>query len=994
MTDDQLNELLEAMRAQTETMNSVTNRLGDIGIIMAKTVTGNAKGVKDYDDALGRLRQNTEGLTRLEELALKQKEAEIEREANRKAAAQQSVQALKSFASAVMNAEVGFGKYGKVLDSTGDAAVSLGKNFGVLGTMAGYAVKGLTTLGGAALAQADNLLKATDSLSKIGGAGGLTTRELVEMGHRAGLTSKTLDLMVKPLQSLGNNLNVLGSNADNSIKAFGEMTAVSKEQRMAFQRLGVSQQELMQSQADYVALQAASGRNLKAETKDRAALQRASLEYTENLLTLAKITGEDVESIKKKQMDAARAVEFQIAQIQLENKARKAEQEGRTEDAARFRKQAKDQQTVLEGIAAFGNETVTKGARQFLSTGAVAGEEAAALARMGLMEDLVELRRAIQAGEDAQKAQAKFQDAYNKKFGETVQNIGTAAQFSKNTATAYGISETALENYNKRRDQNSEEELKAAKAKIEAAKGSGRDPAADARAALTQKEIEARVAIDKLTLAANPLVSGFNKTTTAATVLAGAATAAALALGAVAVAGKMTSGVPSPGGGGPGGGGGGGGPGGGGGGGGARSMASKALRFAGKAAAPLAVIGGGMQAYSGYKDADEAVASGKMTSAEATVKKSEAVGEGAGSAIGGIIGGALGSFLLPGVGTIAGAAVGSYIGGYFGKEAGTAVGTSKAKSDASAATEKGILDLIGRVESGGNYNILVGGKTKDNPPLTEMTVGQVLDFQSGMRQMGHESTAVGKYQIIRGTLAGLFQEGVVGYNDKFDQSTQDKLAEALLKRRGFEKYKAGQISSDTFADNLAKEWASLPMASGKSYYAGTGSNKSLIGRDEVLKAIGVSGAEATQVATASPTAPGPKEAPIAAPPVVATATPSTSAPTVASPEQSMPMAARGGIFSGSISGYPVELHGDELVAPIDPNSILAKMLTAGPGQAETLAQSSPLAKNNSSDSEASKELVAINMSMLEMMSTKLDTVIDRLGTSNDIQDKLLKYSSV
>lgn len=947
MTDDQLNELLEAMRAQTDTMNSVTNRLGDIGIIMAKTVTGNAKGVKDYDDALSRLRQNTEGLTRLEELALKQKEAEIERESNRKAATQQSVQALKSFASALMNTEVGFGKYGKVLDSAGDAAVSLGKNFGVLGTMAGYAVKGLTMLGGAAFTQADNLLKANDSLTKIGGAGGLTTKELVEMGHRAGLTSKTLDLMVKPLQSLGNNLNVLGSNADNSIKAFGEMTAVSKEQRMAFQRLGVSQQELMQSQADYVALQAASGRNLKAESKDRAALQKASLEYTENLLVLSKITGEDVESIKKKQMDAARAVEFQIAQIQLENKARKAEQEGRTEDAARFRKQAKDQQTVLEGIAAFGNETVTKGARQFLSTGAIASEEGAALVRMGLMDDLIELRRAIQAGEDAQKAQAKFQDAYNKKFGETLQNIGTAAQFSKNTATAFGISESSVENYNKRRDQNSEEELRAAKAKIDAAKAGGKDPAVDARAALTQKEIEATVAIDKLTLAANPLVNGFNKTTTAATVLAGAATAAAIALGAVAAT-RTVTGMKTPGGGGgappraPGGGGGA--PPGGGGG--ARAAARTIGRVATRAFLPAAAAMSAYDAYTSAKDAEKTLG---ITDRKATT--GEKVAAGVGGAVSGL------TFGLVDAGTV-------------GRGLMSAFGSEESKRAAANANERTLLDLIGSVESRGNYNILVGGKTKADPPLTEMTIGEVLEFQSGMKQMGHESTAVGKYQIIRGTLAGLFQEGVVGYNDKFDQTTQDKLAMALLKRRGFEKYKAGDIQPNTFADNLAKEWASLPMSNGQSYYAGTGTNKSLVSRDEVLKAIGIA-----------------KTAP-------ATSVASAAGAESSTPEQPMPMAARGGIFSGSVSGYPVELHGDELVAPIDPNSILAKMLTAGPGQAETLAQSAPMAKNNAFESDTSKELVAINMSILEMMSTKLDTVIDRLGTSNDIQDKLLKYSSV
>lgn len=942
MTDDQLNELLEAIKAQTGAMSGVTNKLEDIGIIMAKTVTNNAKGVKDYDDALARLRRNTEGLTRLEELAIQQKEAEIEREVNRKAATQQSVQALKSFASALMNAEVGFSKYGKVLDSAGDAAVSFGKTLGPLGAMAGYATKGLTTLGSAAFTQADNLLKANDSLTKIGGAGGMTTRELVDMGHRAGLTSKTLELMVKPLQSLGNNLNVLGSNADNSIKAFGEMTAVSKEQRMAFQRLGVSQQELMQSQADYVALQAASGRNLRTELKDRTALQRASLEYTENLLTLAKITGEDVEAVKKKQLDAARAVEFQVAQIQLENKARKAEQEGRTEDAARFRKQAKDQQTVLEGIAAFGNETVTKGARQFLSTGAVAGEEAAALARMGLMEDLVELRRAIQAGEDAQQAQAKFQDAYNKKFGETIDNVGVAAQLSKNTAAAFGISESALENYNKRRDQNTEEELRAAKAKIDAAKVGGRDPAADARAALTQKEIEARIAVDKLALAANPLVNGFNKTTTAATVLAGAATAAAIALGAVAATRTVTGmgGPGAP----PGGGvGGGGAPNGAGG---ARGAARTIGRVATRAFLPAAAAMSAYDAYTSAKDAEKTLG---ITDRKATT--GEKVAAGVGGAVSGL------TFGLIDAGTV-------------GRGLMSAFGSDESRRAAANANERTLLDLIGSVESRGNYNILVGGKTKSDPPLTEMTIGEVLDFQSGMKQMGHESTAVGKYQIIRGTLAGLFQEGVVGYNDKFDAATQDKLAMALLKRRGFEKYKTGDIPPNTFADNLAKEWASLPMSNGQSYYANVGSNKSLVSREEVLKAIGIAGtAPTTSVASASGAEPS-------------------------APQQPYPMARRGGIFSGSVSGYPVELHGDELVAPIDPNSILAKMLTAGPGQAETLAQSSPLANNSAFESDTSKELVAINMSMLEMMSTKLDTVIDRLGTSNDIQDKLLKYSSV
>lgn len=182
-----------------------------------------------------------------------------------------------------------------------------------------------------------------------------------------------------------------------------------------------------------------------------------------------------------------------------------------------------------------------------------------------------------------------------------------------------------------------------------------------------------------------------------------------------------------------------------------------------------------------------------------------------------------------------------------------------------AGTEQSILDLIGRVESRGNYNVLVGGKTKTDPPLTDMTVGEVMDFQSGMRSAGYETTAVGKYQIIRDTMGYLLQSGAVKMSDKFDQATQDRAASALLRRRGWEKFQAGDLSAKSFADNLAMEWAALPMEDGGSYYRGKGSNKALVARDDVMKAIS---------------------------------------------------AAKGGIATGPKTGYRAILHGAEAVVPL------------------------------------------------------------------------------
>lgn len=192
---------------------------------------------------------------------------------------------------------------------------------------------------------------------------------------------------------------------------------------------------------------------------------------------------------------------------------------------------------------------------------------------------------------------------------------------------------------------------------------------------------------------------------------------------------------------------------------------------------------------------------------------------------------------------------------------GTTVAGAMPGATPSGSVER-LLDFIGKHESGGDYNILVGGKRAN---LTDMTVDKVLQFQRQMRGAGFESTAVGKYQIINKTLMGIMNPAGVSTTDKFDKSTQDKLAIALLKNRGLDRYLGKQIDPETFADNLSKEWASLPYRTGKSFYAGVGSNKSLTSRNELIA--------------------------------------------------SLPKADSGGKFKGPDSGYPVMLHGEETVVP-------------------------------------------------------------------------------
>jgi len=154
-----------------------------------------------------------------------------------------------------------------------------------------------------------------------------------------------------------------------------------------------------------------------------------------------------------------------------------------------------------------------------------------------------------------------------------------------------------------------------------------------------------------------------------------------------------------------------------------------------------------------------------------------------------------------------------------------------------------LLDFIKQPESGGDYNIVWGGiKAKDRPnkSLTKMTIKEVLDWQDSIDKK-YNSEAAGAYQIMEDTLRPLPPAAGLLVSDLFNEANQDALATVLLKRRGLDRYLAGGLSAEEFANNLAREWASLPVVTGekkgRSFYAGDGLNKSHVSVDAFLKAV-------------------------------------------------------------------------------------------------------------------------------------------------------------
>jgi hypothetical protein len=151
------------------------------------------------------------------------------------------------------------------------------------------------------------------------------------------------------------------------------------------------------------------------------------------------------------------------------------------------------------------------------------------------------------------------------------------------------------------------------------------------------------------------------------------------------------------------------------------------------------------------------------------------------------------------------------------------------------ASERPVLDFIGGAEAAGNYNA-ISGNAKNAEPLDTLTISQVLDLQKHMisNKDKFPSSAVGKYQFINGTLISLIRELDLDKDALFTPELQDRLGYSLLERRGLSRYRSGELSKDQFAKNLAQEWASLPLPSGRSYYEGDGTNKALVSYDDFI----------------------------------------------------------------------------------------------------------------------------------------------------------------
>ena len=159
-------------------------------------------------------------------------------------------------------------------------------------------------------------------------------------------------------------------------------------------------------------------------------------------------------------------------------------------------------------------------------------------------------------------------------------------------------------------------------------------------------------------------------------------------------------------------------------------------------------------------------------------------------------------------------------GNFVGSTLNNIFGTGSQQNNLSPVSTGGLAEFIGGLESGNDYTKMVGGA--QDASVLNKTIDELMSEKGGQ-------FAMGRYQIQMRTASEVLKNaGIDTSSFKFDQAGQDKIFELLLKRRGIDDFMSGKITQDQFAKNLSMEWAALPQdASGRGYYDGVGTNKSL-----------------------------------------------------------------------------------------------------------------------------------------------------------------------
>jgi hypothetical protein len=329
----------------------------------------------------------------------------------------QSIDRIKTstlgLASALKDGQTGASVYNNGIESAAEALSIFLKPLGLIGKALGAVVGISGKLVSEVNKQTDALFKSYENLNRFGV--GVTTgiEGVMQLSQQMGYTVGELDAFSNLIGRNSQSLAMMGGTAAKGAQQFGALIQEVSPQREMWRRLGLDVEQQNAAYAGYLRILTLTGQSQRRTTSD---LAQGSQEYLHNLITLSKITGQTVDELVTQREALLAEQRFASAQRDLLKKAADAERDGSQDTAARYRKQAEENEKLVGSVP----KELRAGVAD-LTTGYVGTSQAALQVYRGMPQMAMKIMSQNFLAADAvtigEKEAAKRLDAFGKTLG-------------------------------------------------------------------------------------------------------------------------------------------------------------------------------------------------------------------------------------------------------------------------------------------------------------------------------------------------------------------------------------------------------------------------------------------------------------------------------------------------------------------------------------------------------------------------------------------------
>ena len=336
--------------------------------------------------------------------------------------------------STLLDSTKGMSKYGDGLSSMGNGIESLLGYFGPFGKALGFAVSSLFNLVGASLKQNEVLNDTYEKLSEFGQVDVSGIQGMFNNLQKAGMTVAEIGKYAEIITSVSPQLASLGNSAADGAKILTDSfshiknTGVEKQFRM----LGFTSESLFKTFANYEGLM---GRMGFMQGKSTTQIAKESAEYVKTLDQLSKLTGESRDALQAKMDADASDLKFRLKLTEVDDVTR-----------ARLQKAS-----VL--MSEFGEESAAGFREMIANNGAVVGEASQKLAQ-STGGASTQITKDLLAGKITSIEAARLIALAKEKF---VKQMGGVGKVSSEVMAEMGITAKDLDGINKYRGKTQEQ---------------------------------------------------------------------------------------------------------------------------------------------------------------------------------------------------------------------------------------------------------------------------------------------------------------------------------------------------------------------------------------------------------------------------------------------------------------------------------------------------------------------------------------------------------